>query len=119
MDIKIIKLITTRHDHVDGNNNPSVESTIIGIVDVHEDITDLIDLYHEEYRMTWDSPYTPEEFKNMCEEKIETEVISLSTVQELVNTKLTNNRDRQNGELKSGWQALEELKTKLLKKVNK
>ena len=112
MDIKIIKLITTRHDLV-GCEIPIVESTIIGVVDVHEDITDLVDLYHEEYIMEKNNPYTPEEYKDAYEEKIETEVISLSTVQELVNTKLNNNRDRQNGQLKSGSQALEELKIRM------
>ncbi len=113
MDIKIIKLITTLHDLV-GCEKPIVESTIIGVVDVHEDITDLVDLYHEEYIMEKNNPYTIFALdQDAYEEKIETEVISLSTVQELVNTKLNNNRDRQNGQLKSGSQALEELKIRM------
>ena len=113
MDIKIIRLITTRYDIVDWDNSPIVETTIIGIVDVHEDITDLVDLYHEEYRMTWDNPYTPEEYKDACEERIETEVVKLSIVQELVSEYNHRVNTRQDGELKSGSQALEELKTKL------
>ena len=84
MDIKIIRLIETRHDYIDYNNDPSIESTIIGIVDVHEDITDLVDLYHEEWRNVWDSEDTPEHMRGVCEQKIDTEVIKLSTVQELV-----------------------------------
>ena len=84
MDIKIIRLITTRHDIVDYNNESSIESTIVGIVDVDEDITDLIDLYHDTWRRFWDSENTPEEYKGACEEKIETEVVKLSTVQQLV-----------------------------------
>tara|TARA_R100000541_G_scaffold16363_4_gene26050 strand:- start:5531 stop:5797 length:267 start_codon:yes stop_codon:yes gene_type:complete len=88
MDIKIIRLITTRHDIVDWDNSPIVESDIIGVVDAHEDITDLVDLYHEQYIMAQDNP------KDVYKEKIETEVISLSTVQELVNTKLDNNNNK-------------------------
>jgi len=84
MDIKIIRLITTRYDIVDWDNSPTVETTIIGIVDVHEDITDLVDLYHDTWRRFWDSEDTPEHLVNACEEKIETEVVKLSTVQELV-----------------------------------
>ena len=84
MDIKIIRLIETRHDYIDYNNDPSIESTIIGIVDVHEDITDLVDLYHEKWRNVWDSEDTPEHMRGNCEQKIDTEVIKLSTVQELV-----------------------------------
>jgi len=84
MDIKIVRLITTRHDIVDYNNESSIESTIIGVVDVHEDITELIDLYHDTWRRFWDSEDTPEEYKGACEEKIETEVVELSTVQQLV-----------------------------------
>jgi hypothetical protein len=84
MDIKIIRLIETRHDHIDYNNNPSIESTIIGIVNVHEDITDLVDLYHENWRRVWDSEDTPEHMRGVCQQKIDTEVIKLSTVQELV-----------------------------------
>ena len=84
MDIKIIRLITTRHDIVDYNNDSSIESTIVGVVDVHEDITDLIDLYHDTWRRFWDRKDTPEHLINACEEKIETEVVKLSTVQQLV-----------------------------------
>ena len=81
MDVKIIKLITTRHDYT---IEPMSEETIRGIVDVHEDITELVDLYHERWRKVWDSEDTPEHYKNMCEQTIDTEVVKLSTVQELI-----------------------------------
>ena len=84
MDIKIITLVTTRYDY---DVVPVVEEKIIGVVNVDEDITDLVDLYHEQYRMTWDSPDTPEEYKGMCQEEIRTEIVKVSTVQELI-TKL-------------------------------
>ena len=111
MDIKIIRLIETRHDYIDYNIEPSIESTIIGIVDVHEDITELVDLYHEDYRMTWDDEYTPEHY----EQKIDIEVIKLSTVQELVSEYNHRVNTRQDGKLKSGNQALQELKAKMEK----
>jgi len=81
MDIKIIRLITTRYDY---DVLPVVKKNIIGVVNVDEDITDLVDLYHEKHRMTWDSPDTPEEYKGMCEEEIRTEIVKVSTVQELI-----------------------------------
>lgn len=90
MDIKIIRLIETRYDHIDCNNNPSIESTIIGIVDVHEDITDLVDLYHEKWRNVWDSEDTPEYMRGVCQQKIDTDVVKLSTVQELVSESKAN-----------------------------
>jgi len=110
MDIKIIRLITTRYDY---DVVPVVEEKIIGVVNVHEDITELVDLYHDTWRRFWDSEDTPEEYKGACEEKIETEVVKLSTVQQLVSEYNHRVNTRQNGELKSGSQALEELKTKL------
>jgi len=110
MDIKIIKLVTTRYDY---DVIPVVEEKIIGVVNVDEDITELVDLYHDTWRRFWDSEDTPGHFENACEEKIETEVVKLSTVQELVSEYNHRVNTRQNGELKSGSQALEELKTKL------
>tara|TARA_Y100000385_G_scaffold273107_1_gene314649 strand:+ start:457 stop:717 length:261 start_codon:yes stop_codon:yes gene_type:complete len=81
MDIKIIKLITTRYDY---DVIPVVEEKIIGVVNVDEDITDLVDLYHEKHRLVWDSPVTPEEYKDMCKEEIETEIVKVSTVKDLI-----------------------------------
>ena len=79
MEVKIIRLIRTRHDY-----DSAVEKTIIGIVNVDEDITELIDVYHENCRRIWDSENTPEEYKGMCEEEITTEIVKISTVQGLV-----------------------------------
>lgn len=85
MDIKIIKLFTT-HNHITDLNfmSPVVEEKIIGVVNVDEDITDLVDLYHEKHRLVWDSPVTPEEYKDMCKEEIETEIVKVSTVKDLI-----------------------------------
>ena len=109
MDIKIIKLFTT-HNHITDLNfmSPVVEEKIIGVVNVHEDITELVDLYNKKYTVTI------EDYTSVNEQRIETQVISLSTIQELVDQLIfSDNGNGQNGQLKSGSQALEELKIKM------